>query len=179
MDVHLAIASRRDERAYDPRPVPEEVVARVLDAGRLSGSAHNRQPWRFVVVEDRNVLSQLAVCAFSPGLVVLAPLVIVVAAATGGTRLAPFDAGRATQNMLLAAWEEGLVSCPAGLHDPARAGSLLGLGGDEPPLVALCFGYPRTARNPARRTVAEWSRRAYRRPLAELVRWIGGTRGGV
>jgi nitroreductase len=179
MDVHLAIASRRDERSFDPRPVPEEVVGRVLDAGRLSGSAHNGQPWRFLVVEDRNVRSQLAVCAFTPGLVVLAPLVIVVAAATGGTRLAPFDAGRATQNMLLAAWEEGLVSCPAGLRDPARAAALLGLGEDEPPLVALCFGYPRTARDPARRTVAEWSRRAYRVPLAQVVRWIGRAGGGA
>jgi nitroreductase len=177
MDAYLAMVSRRDERGYDRRPVPEDLVLRVLEAGRLAGSAHNRQPWRFVVVEDRDVLSQLAVCAFSPGLIVLAPLVIVVAAVTEGTRFAGFDAGRAAQNMLLAGWAEGLVSCPAGLHDPARAASLLGLVEGEPPVVALCFGYPRVPRDPTRRSVAEWIRRARRRPLAEVVRRLGRDAG--
>ena len=178
MDAYLAIVSKRDERSFDPRPVPEEAVERILQAGRLAGSAHNGQPWRFLVVDDRDVRSQLAVCAFSPGLVVLAPLLIVVAAATKGTRLAGFDAGRAAQNMLLAGWADGLASCPAGLADPVRASSLLGLGPDEPPVVALCFGYPRAPRDPTRRPVAEWVRGARRRPLSELVRRLGRA-GGV
>ncbi|HEV2711789.1 MAG TPA: nitroreductase family protein, partial [Gaiellaceae bacterium] len=50
MDTFLAIASRREVREYDGRPIPDEVVRRILDAGRLSGSGGNRQPWRFVVV---------------------------------------------------------------------------------------------------------------------------------
>ena len=52
MDVHLAIASKRDERRYSDRPIPAEVERRILDAGRLAGSARNRQPWEFVVVSD-------------------------------------------------------------------------------------------------------------------------------
>jgi nitroreductase len=179
MDAYLAIVSKRDERSFDPRPVPEEGLQRILEAGRLTGSAHNGQPWRFIVVDDRDVRSQLAVCAFSPGLVVLAPLVVVVAAVTTGTRFAGFDAGRAAQNMLLAGWAEGLASCPAGLHDTVRAAALLGLGDDEPPVVALCFGYPRAPRDPGRRAVADWVRRARRRPLADMVRRLGRSTGGA
>jgi nitroreductase len=170
MDAYLAIVSRRDERSFAQRPVGEDLVGRLLDAGRLAGSAHNGQPCRFLVVEDRGVVSQLAVCAFSPGLVVLAPLVIVVAVSAEGTRFAPFDAGRAAQNMLLAGWHEGLASCPAGLHDPRRAASVLRLEPGEEPVVVLCFGHPREARDPARRAVAEWVRRARRRPAEEVVR---------
>jgi nitroreductase len=174
MDAYLAIVSKRDERSFDPRPVPEDALERVLEAGRVAGSAHNGQPVRFIVVEDQDVRSRLAVCAFSPGLVVLAPLLIVVSARTESPRFTGFDAGRAAQNMVLAAWSEGIASCPAGFHDGARAAALLGLGDEELPVVALCFGYPRTARDPARRPVADWIRRAHRRPLAEVVRRLGG-----
>ena len=50
MDTLLAIASRREVRDYEPRALPREVEERILDAGRLSGSSKNRQPWRFHVV---------------------------------------------------------------------------------------------------------------------------------
>jgi len=174
MDAYLAIVSKRDERSFDPRPVADDALERILEAGRMAGSAHNGQPVRFLVVEDRDVRSQLAVCAFSPGLVVLAPLLIVISARTDMPRFAGFDAGRAAQNMVLAAWSEGIASCPAGFHDAARAAVLLGLADGEPPVAAVCFGYPRTARDPARRPVADWIRRAHRRPLAEVVRRLGG-----
>ena len=54
MDTFLAIASRREVRDYADRDVPEDVVERILDAGRLAGSASNRQPWRFVVVASQH-----------------------------------------------------------------------------------------------------------------------------
>ena len=60
MDAYLAIASRRDEDRYADAPVPDDVVERILDAGRLSGSGKNRQPWTFVVVSDRARLERLA-----------------------------------------------------------------------------------------------------------------------
>ena len=50
MDPYLAIASKRDERAYADTPIPDEVRQRILDSGRLSGSSKNRQRWEFVVV---------------------------------------------------------------------------------------------------------------------------------
>ena len=52
MDAYLAIASKRDVKTYADRPLADDSIARILDAGRLSGSAKNRQPWQFVVVED-------------------------------------------------------------------------------------------------------------------------------
>ena len=56
MDAYLAIASRRDARRYRSDPLPEASVTRILDAGRLSGSAGNRQPWTFVVPTARERL---------------------------------------------------------------------------------------------------------------------------
>jgi nitroreductase len=50
VDTYLAIASKRDERAYAGTPVPEDVARRILDAGRLSGSSRNTQRWQFAVV---------------------------------------------------------------------------------------------------------------------------------
>jgi len=59
VDTWLAIASRRETREYADRPVPDEIVHTILDAGRLAGSASNRQPWRFVVVENREFKRKL------------------------------------------------------------------------------------------------------------------------
>ena len=60
MDAYLAVASKRDQRKYAERPVPEEAVSRSLDAGRVAGSAKNRQPWRFLVLGDRGLVAQVA-----------------------------------------------------------------------------------------------------------------------
>ena len=58
MDTWLAIASKRDERRYADRPIPEDVELRILDAGRLSGNARNNQAWEFVVVSNRAALAE-------------------------------------------------------------------------------------------------------------------------
>ena len=58
MDTYLAIASKRDEREYADRPIPDDVERRILDAGRLSGNSQNRQEWEFVVVSDREALAE-------------------------------------------------------------------------------------------------------------------------
>ena len=60
MDTYLAVASKRDWRSYADRPVPEDVRGRILDGGRLSGSAVNKQPWRFVVVESAEAKERIA-----------------------------------------------------------------------------------------------------------------------
>jgi nitroreductase len=80
-----------------------------------------------------------------------------------------FDTGRAAQNMLLAAWNEGVGSCPNGLRDPDAARAALGLGPEDEIAIVLTFGYPAHARDPMRRTPEEWSARANRKPLDELV----------
>jgi nitroreductase len=163
MDTWLAVASRREVRDYADRDLPEDIVLRILDAGRLAGSAQNRQPWRFLVVEDPEVLEGLAATVYEPTNVRGAKLVVAILARGG------LDTGRAMQNMLLVAWNEGIGACPNGLAEPARAREALGLGEEDDLAIVLTFGYPARPVDPSRRTPEEWSARANRKPLDELV----------
>ena len=167
MDTFLAIASRREVREYADRELPEDVVERILDAGRLAGSASNRQPWRFVIVGDGDARDRLAELVFEPENIRGARLVVAIAVSGKGPLA--FDAGRAAQNMLLAAWNEGVGSCPNGSADWEAVAGILGLEADERPTIVLTFGYPARPRDPGSRTADEWSSRAGRKPLTELV----------
>jgi nitroreductase len=166
VDTRLAIASRRETREYADRPLSEQVVRAILDAGRLAGSAKNRQPWRFLLVENEAAREQLAEAVFEPRNVRGAQLIIAI---LGRSSL---DTGRCAQNMLLAAWNEGVGSCPNGQKDPDAARAALGLGEDDEIATVLTFGYPARERHPERRTPEEWSSRADRKPLGELVERI-------
>ena len=162
MDPYLAIASKRDERAYAETPVPADVRERILDAGRLTGSSKNRQRWEFVVVAD-GAKERLAVAVYAPENVYSAALVVAIVGEAGA-----FDVGRCAQNMMLAAWGDSVVSCPNGVRDPDAAAEIC--GGDV--RAILSFGYPARPRDPAARSAAEWSASANRKPLSELVREV-------
>lgn len=162
MDTFLTIASKRDWRNYATTPIPGELVERILDAGRLAGSARNLQPWTFVVVESAEARERLAATVYVRENVERATLIVAVVSRSA------FDAGRATQNMLLAAWNEGIVSCPNGMPDPAATAEALGL--EEPPVIVLTFGYPARPLDPEAKPAAAWSAEAKRKPLAEVVR---------
>jgi nitroreductase len=161
VDTFLAITSKRDVREYAATPVPEDVRRRILDAGRLAGSAQNRQEREFVVVERAQ--QELAQAVYAPRNVETAALVVAI---VGGAR--PFDIGRASQNMMLAAWNDGVASCPNGIRDAETANRVCG---GEVKMV-LSFGYPAKPREPTARTADEWSARANRRSLDELVRRV-------
>jgi nitroreductase len=162
MDARLAIASRRDERNYSDRPIPDEIVERILDAGRLSGSASNRQRWRYLVVESPERKDALADAVYAPQNVRTAMLVVAI---VGGG----FDLGRTAQNMMVAAWNEGVLSCPNGIPDQGAVQRVLGLGGEEEVGIVLSFGYPAGPRSPEAHSPEWWSARANRKPLSELV----------
>lgn len=166
MDTRLAIASRRETREYADLPIPDDVVRTILDAGRLAGSAKNRQPWRFLLVASEAAREQLAAAVFEPKNVRGAQLIVAI---LGRSSL---DTGRCAQNMLLAAWNAGVGSCPNGQKDPEAAHAALGLGADDEIATVLTFGYPARERHPERRTPEEWSARADRKPLDELVERI-------
>ena len=161
MDARLAIASKRDVREYADTPLPEDVVTRILDAGRLAGSSRNTQLWEFVVVETAR--PELADAVYRPGNVLGATLVVATVGEAGG-----MDVGRCAQNMMLAAWNDGVVSCPNGIKDPDAAAQICG----GPVKSILSFGYPAKPRDPESRTPDEWSAKANRKPLDELVRRI-------
>lgn len=168
MDTFLAIASRRDERRTLPAPLPEDVVERILDAGRLTGSSRNGQPWTFVVPTTRMRVEALAAAVYVPSNVLEAGLVVaVLVEGRGPTR---FDAGRASQSMLLAAWNEGVASCPNGVADQSAAQAATSAGPDEEVAIVLSFGVPERPRDPDARSAAEWSARANRKPLDAVVR---------
>ena len=166
MDTWLAVASRRETRDYADRELPADVVGRILDAGRLAGSAKNRQPWRFAVVESDEARARLAEAVYEPDNVRGAKLVVAVLAKGS------LDTGRAVQNMLLVAWNEGVGSCPNGFSDLDAARAALGLGEDDELALLLTFGYPASERDVSRHTAEEWSARANRKPLDELVERI-------
>ena len=161
MDVFLAIASKRDGREYAETPIPDDVAGRILDAGRLAGSSRNTQKWEFVLVEAAR--AELAAAVYAPQNVSTAALVVAIVGEAGG-----FDVGRCAQNMMLAASNDGVVSCPNGIRD---ADAVAAICGGEVKMI-LSFGYPVRPRDPERRTAEEWSARANRRPLDELVRRI-------
>lgn len=164
MDTFLAIASRREVREYEPRPLPSEVETRILDAGRLSGSSKNRQPWRFDVVRGE----LLADHVYEPENLRGSPFVVAVVVSGKGPT--SFDAGRATQNMLLAAWNEGVGGSPNGIADENSMREALGLSEDERVAIVLSFGYPLRPRRVETRTAEQWSARRRRKPLDALVR---------
>ena len=166
MDTYLAVASKRDWRSYADRPIPEDVVTRILDAGRVAGSGSNKQPWTFVVVEDAERKERLAESVYATENVLSAGLVIAIVTSGGGRVL---DVGRAMQNMMLVAWNDGVASCPNGMPDPAATADALGLEGDLLPVTVLAFGYPRRDLAPESKSAEEWSAEANRMPLDELV----------
>jgi len=163
VDPYLAIASKRDERAYADSPVPDVARERILDAGRLTGSSKNRQRWEFVVVTGE-AKERLAEAVYAPENVSSAALVVAIVGEASA-----FDTGRCVQNMMLGAWGDGVVSCPNGIKSPEAAAEVC--GGDV--RAVLSFGYPARPRDPASRSAEEWSARANRKPLSELVREVG------
>jgi nitroreductase len=170
VDTFLAVASRREVRDYAGRPIPADATQRILDAGRISGSSRNTQPWRFVVVESPSLREHVADAVYAPGNVRGAALVVVIALRGRGPT--SFDAGRAAQNMMLTAWNDHIGSCPNGIADPDAVAQLLDLEEEERPTIVLTFGYPARTRDPQRHTAVEWIERANRKTFDDVVKRV-------
>jgi nitroreductase len=167
MDTYLAIASKREVRHYADRQLPDDAVRRILDAGRIAGSSQNRQNRRFVAIRDRDLLERLAPCVYEPANILGATLAVAIV--TTGKGPTAFDAGRAGQNMMLAASNEGIGSSPNGVADAELLAEVLGHGEDERVAIVLSFGYPAHPSDPSRHTPEEWIERADRLPFDEVV----------
>src|SRR3954454_14176734 len=167
MDAYLAVASKREVRRYADRPIPPDVERRILEAGRVSGSSRNKQPWGCVVREQRETGERAAEAVWAADNVLGAALVVGLIVTGKGP--VSFDAGRAAQNMMLAAWNDGVGSCPNGISDSAAMGEALGLRDDDHFAVVLTFGYPARDIDVDGRAPEEWIARADRRPLEDVV----------
>jgi nitroreductase len=159
-----AIRSRRNVREFEDRPIPEEHLDRVLEAGRRSPSSRNWQPWDFVVVTDRGQLEELANvwrgAGHVAGSAATIALVLPESDDPGERDRAQYDAGQATMAMMLAAADLGIGSGHAAVADQARARHVLELPQDRYAAYLIDLGYPANRplgviRHPNRRSFEE------------------------
>ena len=140
MEAFDAVRTLLAVRRYQDRAIPENVVTKIVEAGRLTGSAMNLQPWTFIVVQDRQMLKRLGALARSGPYIADAPLAIVVAVEKTGYAVS--DASRAIHSMLLVAWSEGVGSNWVGFNNLEKVNALLEIPAGLDVLAILPFGYP-------------------------------------
>jgi nitroreductase len=171
METWDAITSRRNVRSFDDRPVPEEDLDRILEAGRRAPSSRNWQPWDFVVVTDRDQLAELAkVWQYGAHVADSAATIALILPVTEDARdreIAAYDLGQATLAMLIAAADRGIGTGHSAVGDQDLARQVLGLPQDRYAAYLVDLGYP--ADGPLRPI-----REPNRRPFDEVVhrgRW--------
>jgi nitroreductase len=146
MDTLEAIATRRSIRDFAGRPLDEEHLRIILDAGRRAGSSKNRQRWDFIVVRDRGRLRELAAAGPWAGHVAGAAAAVGLVTPDPRAAAAPlsviWDLGGAAAQMMLAAWSQGIGSCPATVYEQELVRRLLGYPDDRWCEYLLSFGYP-------------------------------------
>lgn len=140
MTPYEAIISKRDIRDYTDEPIPDAVLERVLQAGRMGGSAKNREVNRLIVFRDQAVQDELALAGAHSSWIGRSAAIIGIAAPIDSLRM--FDVGRMAQNMMLAAHAEGLASCPVTLHDEERARAAAGLPQGWDMTMVITLGWP-------------------------------------
>lgn len=147
MELYEAIEKRRSVRAYQERPVEEDKLRRVLNAGRIAPSARNRQPWKFVVVRAAELRSAIAK-ASDQSWMKQAPVVIAVVGTSPdyvmhcGVPADPVDCAIAIDHMTLAAVAEGLGTCWVGHFDQDACCRLLEVPASAKIVELLTLGYP-------------------------------------
>ena len=140
MNVFETVSTLLAVRAFQSTPISSEQIGRILEAGRLTGSGSNQQPWHFIVVDEPAVLAKLAELAKSGPYIAQAPVAIVVV--IDRTPLAVSDGSRAIQSMLLTAWAEGIGTNWVGYVGMKGVNELLNIPDNLDVLGIVPFGYP-------------------------------------
>lgn len=152
-------------RNFQPEPVADRDLDRILEVARWTGSSKNRQSWVFVVIRDRTQLDLLAECGSFTTPIRGSALVI---APVGLPDVYEWDLGRVSQNIMLAAAAVGVGSCPVTLHRTEAGRAVLGLPDDHLCKVVIALGYPDGIAEQAARSTNPLSGR---RALSDLVRF--------
>jgi nitroreductase len=161
METLKAIRTKRAVRKFSDQPVTDAVIEKILDAGRRSQSSKNTQPWQFIVIRDRDRLTALSKTGTYAGHLAGAAFAIVLVGVERSLWNS-YDIGQASAYMQLAAWDLGIGSCIATLHQEDEARALLGIPAESGLFLALSFGYP----------AADWQpNKGGRKPMTEVVRW--------
>ena len=167
MNVSEAIRMKRAVRKFQDKPLPDEVVQAILNAGRRSQSSKNDQGWQYIAIRDKAILKALSETGTYAG--------HLAGAAVGVAILTPnpegkfqdlFDAGQTAAYMQLAAWELGVGSCLASIYEPEKAREILGFPVDWHLRIAISFGYPADEEK-----LSAAPKKGGRKPLEEFVHW--------
>ena len=145
MEVYETIRTVLAVREFQPKPVSDSVVRRIIESARLTASSKNAQPWDFIVVQNRNTLVELGSLVRSGPSNAQAAFAVVVAI----SKSSPFgvsDASRAIQSMVLTAWAEGIGSNWTGWVGMTKVASLLGVPEHLDVIAVVPFGYPTQVR---------------------------------
>lgn len=140
MDVFEAVKTMLAVRDYEEREIPEELVERIVQAARLTGSSRNTQQWDFVVIRDKETLRRLGELARTGSYIAQAPLAIAVIVPE--KPVGYIDGTRATQDMMLVAWSEGVGSNWVGNVNTDEVKELLAVPRELMVLNVTPFGYP-------------------------------------
>jgi nitroreductase len=141
MDTFECIRKRRDIRSYLKKDVPDDVIKKIIEAGRLAPSAMNLQPWHFIVIKNKETLKELGKYCMSGRFIVDASFAVVVVT-DPMNKWHEIDGARAVQNMALAAWNEGVGCCWIGAIEREKVKDMLGIPKNLHILTILPFGYP-------------------------------------
>ena len=164
----------RQARLYRPDPVPDDVLAELLEIARWTGSSRNTQPWRFVVVTDKERLRRISEIRPQINWVADAPLAIAIVLDGANATAEAYDEGRITERLMIGAHLLGLGGGIAWFGDASqqeRGKEILGIPAEHTARSVVVIGYPTTTKdhrpNPAP---------GGRKPLAELVSYerLGG-----
>jgi nitroreductase len=143
MNVYDTIKAKRAIRQFQDKPLPDEAVRTILNAGRLAQSSKNTQTWQFIAMQERAVLEALSKCGTWAGHLAGAALgVAILTPDPTGQFQIMFDAGQAAAYMQLAAWELGIGSCLASIYQGEQARDVLGFPAEWQLRIAISFGYP-------------------------------------
>jgi nitroreductase len=129
-------------REFDDKPIPDDLVRRIAEAGRLTASSMNLQPWHFVLVTSRKGLRELG-ALISTGRYVASSAAAIVVAYERDSEYGVSDASRAIQSMILVAWAEGVGSNWTGFGDLDGIAEQVGLPDTYEVLAVIPFGYPK------------------------------------
>jgi len=141
MDAFECIRKRRDIRSFVDREVPLEIALKIVDAGRLSPSARNLQPWHFILIRARETLVGLRSVCLSGRFVSEASFAVIVLT-DRANKWHEIDGARAVQNMSLAAWNEGVGTCWVGSIARDEVRERFGVPERWQVFTILPFGYP-------------------------------------
>lgn len=163
-DLYNLIRTKRAVRNFTSEPLPEDAVRMILNAGRLSGSSKNTQPWHFIAIRSRETLTALSTCGTYAGHMAGAAMGVALVTLNPQEKLSiPFDLGQAAQSMMLTAWSLGIGSVMATIYEPEKAIGIVGAPPEYTIPFCISFGWP--AADQARPGIVKGGRR----PFDEVV----------